>query len=149
MKKLILIFLLSMGAMVWSSAASASVTCLRIDIKPYSCPNSINTNCNGNSNGPNAQIAVAILGSCCFDVTTICAVAFEVNGNSSTGPQPPVKDCVLEDANGDGILDLVCHFLRCDLGIDCTTTMGTITGELCSGGTFIGIDSIRPVPCND
>ncbi len=146
MKRLILTAFLSVSALMWSSAASAD-TCVRIDIKPQSCPNAINTNCNGNDNGPNAVIAVAILGSCCTDVTTICSVTFEVNGG--TGPQSPVRECSLEDVNDDGILDLVCHFRRCDLGIDCSTTMGTIRGDFCNDGSFIGIDSIRPVPCND
>ena len=67
-----------------------------IDIKPGSCPNSININSNG-------VIPVAILTTPCFDAAGVDPETVVFSGAS------PVH-YALEDVDGDGDTDLILHF---------------------------------------
>ena len=50
---------------------------------------------------------------------------------------------VLEDVNGDGILDLVLHFETQQTGIDPADTQACLTGELFDTTQIEGCDSIK------
>lgn len=110
---------------------------VEIDIKPGSDPNSINPRSKG-------VIPVAILTTETFDATTVdpLSVAFGPNGAIETHGQGHI-----EDADGDGDLDLVLHFNTQDTGIQCGDTTASLTGETLSGQTINGSDSINTVGC--
>ncbi len=50
-----------------------------------------------------------------------------------------------EDVNGDGLLDLVCHFTTNTAGFKPGDTVGILRGILLNE-TLLGTDSIRTVP---
>lgn len=97
-----------------------------IDIKPWSDPNSINSKSNG-------VIPVAILGGPTLDVTSLDPATIEFGPGGAT----PVHDMGspdvwghVEDANGDGYLDLVLHFRGKDVGLSPGDTEATLTGVM-------------------
>ena len=110
-----------------------------IDIKPGSCPNSINPKSRG-------TIPVAIL-STDFDAPS------EVDQSSLTfgraGDEDSLALCTksAEDVNGDGLLDQVCHFNTQDTGFRCGDTEGILRGQTVDGVPIEGRDSVRIVPC--
>jgi len=89
---------------------------------------------------------VAILTTETFDATTIDPLsikfgpygALDRNGHGH-----------LEDANGDGKLDLVLQFKTRHTGIRCGDTSGSLTGKTFSGQAIQGTDAIHTVGCND
>jgi hypothetical protein len=110
-----------------------------IDIKPGSDPNCFNINGHG-------VIPVAILGSSRFDVTEVdtWTVAFgglEVRVRGNKGPL-----CGVEDSNGDGLADLVCHFEDDPANWSVGGATATLTGSLHNGRAFKGTDDICVVP---
>lgn len=109
-----------------------------IDIKPGSFPNSINPRSKG-------VIPVAILTTDTFDATTVdpLSVVFGPNGAVEAHEQGHI-----EDANGDGDLDLVLHFKTQNTGIQCGDTAAALTGQTFSGQAIEGSDSIVTVGCN-
>ena len=52
-----------------------------------------------------------------------------------------------EDANGDGMLDLVLHFNIQETGIQCGDTSVSVRGETFNGLAIAGSDSINTVGC--
>jgi len=103
---------------------------LAIDHKPGSNPNCVNP-------GSRGRTAVAILGEDDFDALTIdeSTVVF--------GGADPVR-CSVEDANFDGLLDLVCHFKVQEVtypapGSDCDTM--TLTASSFDGLDYQGTDT--------
>ncbi len=87
----------------------------------------------------NRMIAVAILGSAAFDVTTIDA------GTVKLGPGNAVevhRHAHLKDANGDGIADLVFHFRCMDAGLQVGDTTVGLTARLLDGGEAVGTDAV-------
>lgn len=109
-----------------------------IDIKPAGVPNSINPKSHG-------KIPVAILSTTGFDAPT------QVNKNSlafgRTGDEPSLAFCSgLEDVNGDGLLDVVCHFETQQAAFGSGDTEGILKGLTVSGTPLQGADSIRIVP---
>ena len=108
-----------------------------IDIKPGSDPNSINPKSKG-------KIAVAILTTGTFDATTVypLSVWFGPNGAAEAHGRG-----YIEDADGDGDLDLVLHFKTQDTGIACGDTEASLSGETFNGAPITGSDSIVTVGC--
>jgi len=76
---------------------------ISIDIKPGSDTNPINPNSNGN-------IPVAILATADFDAPSIVDVSSLTFGRSGNEESLAFCNESGEDVNGDGLLDLVCHF---------------------------------------
>lgn len=110
-----------------------------IDIKPGSFPNSINPKSKG-------KIPVAILSATTFDAP------LEVDASSltfgRTGYEPSLAFCNSGggDMNGDGILDLVCHFHTQAAAFHSGDTQGILKGETIDGTPITGKDSVRIVP---
>ncbi len=110
-----------------------------IDIKPGSDPNSINP-------GSRGTIPVAILSTPDFDATTEVDKASLRFGR--TGDEDSLARCTKsdEDANGDGLLDIVCHFSAPDAGILEGDRVGILTGLTMDGTPIGGFDAVRVVP---
>ena len=106
-----------------------------IDIKPGSFPNSINLKSKG-------VIPVAILGSAIFDVTDVDVTTLVFAGASPAHDlnDPLVYADHLQDVNGDGFMDLVCHFRTQDTDIAPGDTEATLTSD-----TITGTDSVNIV----
>lgn len=106
---------------------------VKIDIKPGCFPNSINLDTKGN-------VAVAILGSKDFDISTINrnTVVFAGASPLSTGQS-------VEDVNRDRYPDLVLHFSTQSLNLHARDIIATLTGKTNDGITFTGSDSVRIV----
>lgn len=107
-----------------------------IDIKPDSYPNSINTKNKG-------TIPVGILSDPTFyapDQVDTESLTFGVTGDENSlefcSPGP-------EDVNGDGLLDLVCHFRTQDTGFVPGDEVGILKGLDMYGWPFQGSDSVR------
>ena len=113
-----------------------------IDIKPGSDPNSINLKSKG-------VVPVAILGSAIFDVTTVDVTTLEFGPDSATTAHdltdPMVYADHLQDVNGDGFMDLVCHFKTQEAGLVKGDTDATLTGETNDEEEFTGMDSVNIV----
>jgi len=113
-----------------------------IDVQPGSYPNSLNINGNG-------LIPVAILGSADLDVLTIDVASLDFVGLEVRVKNNGTPQCSVEDVNGDGYNDLVCHFVDDTTDWIEGTTIGTLTGRLTPefGEIWIvGYDEIRVVP---
>ena len=112
-----------------------------IDIKPGSYPNSINLK------KTNGVIPVAILGSATFDVTTIdvTTLSFGPGGASPAHDltDPEVYADHLQDVNGDGLIDLVSHYVSSESGIMSGDISACLSGEYNGGLPFTGCDSVR------
>jgi hypothetical protein len=109
-----------------------------IDIKPGSDPNAINPRSRG-------TIPVAILSNATFDATT------EVDRTSltfgRTGDEDSLARCTAnEDKNGDGLLDVVCHFSTQRAGFQSGDTEGVLKGMTTGGVPIQGTDSVKIVP---
>lgn len=107
-----------------------------IDIKPNSDPNTLNMIRKG-------VTAVAILSTTEFD-----AVAQIAEGTIHFGPtgiEAPALRCdrAGEDANGDGLLDLVCHFDVQATGFTSSDQVGILTAMLIDGTPFTSADRVR------
>lgn len=108
-----------------------------IDIKPGSFPNSINPKSQG-------VISVAILTISTFDATTVDPASVEFGPSGALEAHGKGH---IEDANGDGVLDMVLHFRTQDTGIECGDTSAFLTGETFDGQVVQGSNSIRTVGC--
>jgi len=138
MKKLLyLIVAIVILGLLLPAAAVAVETNMTIDIKPGSCPNSINLKSKG-------VIPVAILGSDTFDVTGVDVTTLEFGPDGAT---PAHELTHLQDVNGDGFMDLVCHFRTQDTGIKPWENSATLRGFTINGVPIyiIGQDSVRIV----
>jgi hypothetical protein len=105
-----------------------------IDIKPGEGPAPINTKSKG-------KIPVAVLSSGTFD-----AVA-EVDQTSltfgHTGSEKSLAFCSgPQDVDGDGLLDLVCHFDTPSTRFQPGDTKGNLEGKTMGGNAIMGIDSV-------
>jgi len=112
-----------------------------IDIKPGSDPNSINLSSAG-------VVPVAILSSPAFnapamvnpDTLALAGAKVKMVGKSSK------LLCHAEDANGDGLQDLVCQFVTAQILIDPGDSIAVLEGETFDGTPIMGQDSIKIVP---
>lgn len=110
-----------------------------IDIKPGSFPNSINPK-------SRVKIPVAILSSTSFNAVTQVDQGTLTFGR--TGDEPSLAFCNTspEDVNGDGLLDLVCHFHTPTANFQSGDTQGILKGQTVGGTPITGTDSVRIVP---
>ena len=109
-----------------------------IDIKPGSDPNSINCK---NQNG---MIPVAILTTDTFEASTVDPLTVRF-GRTGTEASEAHNKGHIEDADGDGDLDMVLHFRFGDTGIQCGDTEATLTGQTNDGKQIRGTDAIQTV----
>jgi uncharacterized repeat protein (TIGR01451 family) len=109
-----------------------------IDIKPGSYPNSINPKSKGN-------IPVAILSSATFDAPSQVEKTSLTFGR--TGDEQSLAFCNPngEDVNGDGLLDLICHFETQKTGFQSGDTQGVLKGKTVDGTPIKGTDSVKIV----
>ena len=130
-----------------SDRVCTAIPIVEIDIKPGSDPNSVNFKSKG-------VLPVAILTTDTFDATTVDPGTvifdiFEINGST------PPNMCAIEDVDGDGDLDLVCHFSIPDIEKKCQGIVdgrvvhatGQILADTFDGLPIQGLDSIRWVQC--
>ena len=122
----------------WVYPAGPPLRQVAIDIKPGSNPNSIKL-------GSKGTIPVAILSTADFDAPA------EVDRTSltfgRTGDEASLAFCgtTLKDVNGDGRLDLVCHFKTQLTGFQGGDTEGILKGETVGGTAIEGRDAVRVV----
>lgn len=116
------------------------VISVAIDIKPGSFPNSINPKSQG-------KIPVAILSGAGFDAPLQVDQTFLLTFGR-TGDEPSLAFCNSspEDVNGDGLLDLICHFHTLTAAFQSGDTQGILKGKAVSGIPLSGKDSVRIVP---
>lgn len=108
-----------------------------IDIKPGSAENSVNPNSRG-------KIPVAILSHRGFVAPEAVKQGTLTFGR--LGTEQSLTFCASEDVNGDGRLDLVCHFDTRRTAFQQGDTSGILNGTTMSGGSLKGTDAIRIVP---
>jgi len=119
-----------------------------IDIKPGSFPNSINPDQNGTT-------PVAILSAEDFDAPALvdpASLTFGHTGDEESlayrGKKNPRPQVGYEDVNGDGLMDVVAHFVTDLCGFVEGDVLGHLKGETFDGLDIFGSDSVRIVPPN-
>lgn len=110
-----------------------------IDIKPGTDENSINL-------GSNGVVPVAILGSATFDASTVDPSTVTLEGAYARLKGNSGNYGSMQDANGDGYLDLVVQVTTQDLGLVEGATTATLTALTFSGLPIVGSDSVTIVP---
>jgi len=135
----------------WLLAPAPGGACgiwVQIDIKPGSDPNSINLKSKG-------TIPVAILSTEGFnapDEVNPSSLKFGPEGeegaqiNEIGGKRNPKPHCGVEDANNDGLPDLVCHFKTQDTGFKDGDEKGILQGVTVESIPLEGRDLVRIVP---
>lgn len=121
-----------------------------IDVRPGSLPNPLNCT------AANGVLPVAILSTNGFDTTTVDAdtVRFGKTGTEAAETHKDRNGRAMrhvEDANGDGRLDMVFHFRVGDTGFGCgqvagesfSDVVGRLTGKTQNGRAIAGEDMIR------
>lgn len=104
-----------------------------IDVKPESCPSSINL-------GSHGRMWVAVWTTDSFDASTIDPGTVDFAGAA------PVRS-KMEDVDGDGDLDLLLQFKTQELvDLDETSTTATLTGETYGGQPIEGTFLVNIVP---
>jgi hypothetical protein len=133
MKKFIVLSIVLL-MLVGFEITSSALTIVFIDIKPGSCPNSINLKSKG-------VVPVAVLTTDTFDATTVDPGTVLFAGAS------PVR-WTIEDVDDDGDLDLLFHFKIQELNLDENSTEATFTGATYGGEDVEGSgwNSVNIVP---
>lgn len=123
----------------------ASVQVINIDVRPGSTDLApFNPKSKGN-------MPVALLSSAATP-SSPAFDALDVDRDSLTfgvtGAEKSLKRCNTEgtDVNGDGLLDLVCHFDNALLNFDVDNTMGKLMGKTGAGQQFEGTGMLKVVP---
>jgi parallel beta-helix repeat protein len=106
-----------------------------IDIKPGSFPNCFNNNGHG-------VVPVAIMSNKVFNATRVNPSTLTIDGVLVK----PKDHGTVTDVNGDGLLDLVVHFLDVNGTYKPGVTIGTINGQTYENVPIMGKDSICIVP---
>lgn len=115
------------------------------DIKPGSLPNSVNPKSQGKI--PVAMLSTRLLdGTIYFDVPSRVDPASLTFGRTGDEQSLAFCDPRFEDVNGDGDLDLVCHFNTPQTGFQAGDTDGVLRGQTFGGAPLRGRDSVRIVP---
>src|SRR5262245_43762497 len=109
-----------------------------IDIEPGDIPNSINLRSKG-------TIPVAILSSPTFDAPGTIDFASLTFGRTGTEKSLAFCNSHGEDVNGDGLLDLVCHFNTQQTGFRSGDTQGVLQGNTLLDFPIRGVDSVHIV----
>lgn len=105
-----------------------------IDIKPGESPAPINSKSNG-------MIPVAVLSGPTFDAVAQVDQTSLTFGR--TGGERSLAFCSgPQDVNGDGLLDLVCHFNTPSTQFQMGDTKGILKGKILGGNTIMGSDSV-------
>lgn len=109
-----------------------------IDVRPDTTINTVNLKSKG-------RLPVAVLSSSTFDARRVDPNSVTLKG--STVAQRGSGDVMwsFEDANGDGLLDLILHFSIADLHLAPTDTILVLEGLTMSGETVRGEDGIRVI----
>lgn len=91
------------------------------------------------------KIPVAILSTSIFDALTVDASSLHFG---STGEEDSLAKCGKkgEDVNGDGMLDLVCHFNNQAAGFKLTDEEGILKGSLKDGTDIEGRAPLKVIP---
>lgn len=116
-----------------------------IDIKPGSEPNAISSKGKG-------KVTVAILSTSDFQAPEEVdrdSLTFGRTGDEESlhrRGRDNVPNCGSEDANGDGLLDLVCRFNLQDTGFVAGDAEGILKGLLAIGAPIEGRDAVLIVP---
>lgn len=115
-----------------------------VDIKPGSDENSINPDNKG-------KITVAVLSTGSFDATDVDreTLTFGRTGDEPSLARRGSRDtpqCSIEDTNGDGSPDLVCHFEMTACGFVVGDSLGILRGATVEGDLFEGWDVVTIVP---
>ena len=118
-------------------SVESTLTPVGIDIKPGSNSNAINPKDKG-------VIPLAILTDNSFDATTVDPLSVEFGPN---GAKEIHNKGHIEDADGDGDLDMMLHFNTKETGIQCGDTKASLTGKTISGQDITGTDAILTVGC--
>ncbi len=120
------------------TASETPETEVVIDIKPGSDENPINMRSKG-------VIPVAILSSETFNAPV------DVDPSSLTfghdGTEQSLASAKPEDVNGDGLLDLICHFFTQKTGFNCSDVEGFLKCNTSSFGAITVTDAVRIGPC--
>jgi hypothetical protein len=121
-----------------AKAPAAPVTSVTVDIKPGAFPNTINLASKG-------TVPVAVVSTVEFDAATVdprtvtlAGAPVRLHGNGA-----PMAS--LEDANGDGLLDLVVHVEAGSLQIAPGATEAVLRGHTYDGAAIQGTDSIEVI----
>jgi hypothetical protein len=115
------------------------VTPVDISIKPGSSPSPINPKSHGTT-------PVAILSTSTFNAVTSVDPTTLTFGRTGTEQSLAFCNTGGEDVNGDGLLDLVCHFQTQLTGFQSGDTLGILMGKTFLGTPILGQDTIRIVP---
>lgn len=118
------------------SAGPVTVT-VTVDIKPGDSSNSINPRSRG-------RIPVAILTTVDFDASWVDATTVRFG---STGTEAAPSHSALEDVDGDGDDDMILHFATQNTNIECSTSLGSLTGQTAAMLRIVGSDSISTKGC--
>lgn len=118
------------------SGVSPSVQSITIDIKPGA--DSIEAPINMKSKG---KIPVALLRTDAFDPLKADLASIKFGRTGTEAPGRCGKNG--EDVNGDGRLDLVCHFETQATNFDASSEVGTLTGKTTEGMAFQGTGNLK------
>jgi hypothetical protein len=126
------------GGIFIAKAPAAPVTSVTVDIKPGAFPNTINLASNG-------TVPVAVVSTVEFDAATVDPRTVTLAGAPVRRHGNGAPMASLEDANGDGLLDLVVHVEAGSLQIPPGATEAVLKGNTYDGAAIQGTDSIEVI----
>jgi len=109
-----------------------------ISIKPDAAPP---VPINPRSHG---TIPIAIISTTTFNAAATVDASSLTFGR--TGDEQSLAFCNADDVNGDGLIDLVCHFETQSTGFERGDTLGILKGKTSQGTPIIGQEAIVTVP---